>query len=127
MSRNSWFLVLALCLPLAACGAPDGDGDSLSDTFEALIGTNPELGDSDGDGVTDAQEYLAYFDPLDRDDVPYVGGYPRQPLPEEFDGAGWNQGQISKTWLDGDTEDSEASTDRHGDLLDSRRRTVAVA
>jgi thiol-disulfide isomerase/thioredoxin len=92
-----------------ACGVADTDGDMLSDSFEELIGTNPELGDSDGDGFTDAEEYLAYFDPDDRDDFPYEGGYPRGPLPREIDGEGWGPGDVSNSW-DGE--------DQHGQLLD---------
>jgi uncharacterized repeat protein (TIGR01451 family) len=37
-------------------GCPDQDGDGLSDTYEPLIGTNPEDADSDDDGVPDGQE-----------------------------------------------------------------------
>ena len=98
MSRLLRFTCLAAVLPLMACGVSDTDGDMLSDPFEELIGTNPELGDSDGDGFTDAEEYLAYFDPDDRDDFPYEGGYPRGPLPQEIDSDGWGPGDVSETW-----------------------------
>ena len=109
MPRIHLFLCFAASLPLMACGVADTDGDMLSDAFEELIGTSPELGDSDGDGFTDAEEYLAYFNPDDRDDFPYEGGYPRGPLPEEFDGEGWGPGDVSNSW-DGD--------DQHSQLLD---------
>jgi peroxiredoxin len=107
MSRLLRFACLAALLPLMACGVSDTDGDMLSDPFEALIGTNPELGDSDGDGFTDAEEYLAYFDPDDRNDFPYEGGYPRGPLPQEIDANGWGPDDVSNTW---DNEDQFGET-----------------
>lgn len=44
----------------------DSDGDWVIDGFEGLIGTNPGVADSDGDGFTDGQEILdfPYTDPL---------------------------------------------------------------
>jgi len=113
MSRRSLTLFFLLAsLPLVAlvgCDAPDTDGDLLSDSFEELIGTNPELGDSDGDGFTDGEEYLAYFDPEDRDDFPYAGEYPRGPIPSDLEGEGWGEGDVSNSW-DGE--------DQHAELLD---------
>lgn len=45
----------------------DSDGDHVIDGFEGLIGTNPSVSDSDGDGASDGQEILdfPYSDPLD--------------------------------------------------------------
>ena len=34
----------------------DSDGDGLSDAEEGLAGTNPNKADSDGDGVNDGEE-----------------------------------------------------------------------
>ena len=34
----------------------DGDGDGLTDSEEALLGTDPNNPDTDGDGITDAEE-----------------------------------------------------------------------
>jgi nickel/cobalt transporter (NicO) family protein len=41
----------------------DSDGDSLSDAFERLYGTNPQAKDSDGDGFEDWLELSYGFDP----------------------------------------------------------------
>ena len=47
--------------------APDTDGDGLSDADEALLGTDAENPDSDGDGVTDAREGFYGTDPTRSD------------------------------------------------------------
>jgi Peptidase family M23/Bacterial TSP3 repeat len=57
--------------PLAA----DGDGDGLTDEFEALLGTDPADSDSDDDGLSDLHETtVSHTDPLladtDADGVP---------------------------------------------------------
>lgn len=43
--------------------APDSDQDSLTLAEESLYGTNPEIGDSDGDGYTDGPEIINGYDP----------------------------------------------------------------
>ncbi len=43
----------------------DDDGDGVSDTDEAIDGTNPKNPDSDGDGTNDGDERVAGTDPLD--------------------------------------------------------------
>ena len=106
---------------LAALGAvgcaqvPDADEDLLSDDFEIAIGTNPEIADSDGDGFTDAEEWLGYYNPQDRDDAPWQGQYVRFPSPgnnpnlEPLDGDGWSVGDVSNNWT---------KSDQFGDDLD---------
>ncbi len=46
---------------------PDSDGDGLTDAEEAAIGTDPDEADSDGDGLGDREELLVGTDPLDAD------------------------------------------------------------
>ena len=53
----------------------DTDGDGLTDTEEAELGTDPELSDTDGDGFDDADEVDGNTDPTDADDHPYMGGW----------------------------------------------------
>jgi len=46
----------------------DSDADGLEDTLEANIGTNPKAVDTDGDGLTDYEEYCKYrTDPTKKD------------------------------------------------------------
>ena len=46
----------------------DADSDSITDAFEALLGTNPDDPDSDDDGLGDAEETaLFHTNPLDAD------------------------------------------------------------
>jgi hypothetical protein len=42
----------------------DTDGDTLSDSYEKEIGTNPDKKDTDGDGYNDDVEIRAGYDPL---------------------------------------------------------------
>jgi hypothetical protein len=47
---------------------PDADNDGLSNTDEAVWGTNPLVADTDGDGLSDGQEVNTYStDPVDSD------------------------------------------------------------
>jgi hypothetical protein len=53
-------------LPLVDLAEPtdtDGDGDGLTDSVEAIIGTNPLLADTDGDGIGDGAEVANCTDP----------------------------------------------------------------
>lgn len=46
----------------------DTDGDLLTDTYEATIGTDPTLADTDGDGLNDFEEIFFWkFNPLSSD------------------------------------------------------------
>ncbi|MCP4666012.1 MAG: hypothetical protein GY849_06565, partial [Deltaproteobacteria bacterium] len=41
----------------------DSDDDGVIDAWENLLGTDPQVADSDGDGCSDGGEILGYFDP----------------------------------------------------------------
>lgn len=104
--------VPVLCITALAIGCTpaeeevdvDPDRDGLTTDFEAIIGTDAENIDSDGDGHFDAIEYLQYFDPTNADDYPYEGEWARGPLPssEVWDGLsaedGWEEGEFSRSW-----------------------------
>ncbi len=77
---------------------PDPDGDQLTNDFESEIGTNPNVADTDGDGYDDGVEHTNFFFARDASDYPYIGGYPRGPIPEEVEGEGFDQGQITDNW-----------------------------
>ncbi len=47
--------------------AQDSDGDGLSDADEAELGTNPNVADTDGDGISDGDEVAFGSNPLLRD------------------------------------------------------------
>ena len=68
--RRAIFLLGLLLLIGVALGyaAGDTDRDGLTDAEEALLGTDPGNPDSDGDSLSDGEEYLTYFtDPLASD------------------------------------------------------------
>ncbi len=54
----------------APTGNVDSDGDGLTDAQEATFGTDPGNGDSDGDTVNDSNEVAAGTDPLDSQSFP---------------------------------------------------------
>jgi Bacterial TSP3 repeat len=72
----------------------DSDGDGLSDAEERQWGTNPNVPDSDGDGLLDGEEVHTYFtEPTNRDtdgdglmDGDEVNKYGTNPLSPDTDG-----------------------------------------
>ncbi len=74
----------------------DSDGDGLSDAQEAIIGTDPHNPDTDGDGLTDGEEVLIYgTNPLKADtdgdglsDWEEIHIYGTDPLNPDTDGDG---------------------------------------
>lgn len=79
---------------------PDSDGDGLTDSEEAILGTNPNNPDSDGDGLTDGQEVNVHgTDPLDSDsdndglsDGDEVNVHGTDPLDSDTDNDGLSDG-----------------------------------
>lgn len=73
---------------------PDADGDGLSDDAEAGLGTDPAVADTDGDGTGDGDEIDGNTDPLDADDKPYQGGYPKDACRGSIEGTGYAAGEV---------------------------------
>ena len=77
-------------------GALDSDGDGLTDAEELKLGTDPHNPDTDGDGLTDGEEVKVYHtDPLNPDtdydglkDGDEVYKYKTDPLNRDTDGGG---------------------------------------
>jgi len=67
--------VLVSCGESSDSPLQDSDGDGLSDAQENRIGTDPYNHDTDGDGYHDEEEVLSSTDPVDRTDPPVVIGY----------------------------------------------------
>jgi Bacterial TSP3 repeat len=75
-------------------GPSDSDGDGLSDAEEGTHGTDPNNPDTDGDGYQDGAEVNNdASDPLNPYSHQFQGGYPPGPGPE-WQGQGWNVGQV---------------------------------
>ncbi len=68
----------------------DTDGDGLSDADELSLGTDPTNPDSDGDGYTDFQEQHAGTDPGDSESVIYESGWPYNPYKDQIADPGWD-------------------------------------
>lgn len=118
-------LTFALGCPPAGDGddlddGPDGDldGDLLTNGFEELIDTDPNLADSDSDGWTDAEEHFTYFSPRIDTDYPYTGRYPRGPL---MRGGDWDAYTEEDGWAEGDISRSWTDEDRFGDEIKLKR------
>ncbi len=76
--------------------AVDTDGDGLSDAEEAKLGTDPNSPDTDGDGLTDGAE---------------VNTYHTNPLVADTDGDGLTDGDEVNVWH---TDPTKADTDGDG-------------
>ena len=81
----------------------DTDGDGLSDTDEALAGTNPLRPDTDSDGALDGAEVQAGTDPLDASSIFRIIRLSRNPV----------TGFLTATWnsVPGKSYTLEASSD----------------
>jgi serine/threonine protein kinase len=88
-----------------AVAAADDDGDRLSNAREAELGTEPNNADTDGDGLTDGDEVLAWgTDPKKRDtdgdtlsDGQEVNDTGTDPLNVDTNGDGINDGIVTPT------------------------------
>ena len=69
MVETGGVVVSAVSAPPLADTSPDSDGDGLSDADEALNGTNPALPDTDGDGRGDLWEVENGTNPTAAGDV----------------------------------------------------------
>ena len=93
-----------IALALTGClfgGDKDSDGDGLTDAEEEELGLDPENADSDGDGLDDAAEIAAGADPLNPD----------------TDGDGLNDGDEIGYGTDPNLVDSDGDTYDDGDEI----------
>ena len=65
--RNFALLLLLTSSAVGLTGCVDSDGDGLTNSQEADLGTDPDNPDSDGDGITDGDEVDLGIDPLSKD------------------------------------------------------------
>jgi len=77
-------------------GDVDSDGDGLTDAEEADLGTDPNNADTDGDGYSDGDEVAGYTDPLAADDHPYTGGWAIGACRDSVQSTGNAPGQIAE-------------------------------
>jgi outer membrane protein OmpA-like peptidoglycan-associated protein len=125
---NDSYLNLLMGLRVSmGSGKKDTDGDSLTNDIEKRIGTDKKNPDTDGDGLSDGEEYLTYkTDPLNPDtdgdglsDGAEVREYRTDPLKADTDGDGLSDGQEV---LEYKTSPTNADTDGDG-LTDGQEIT----
>ena len=79
-------------------GDSDTDGDGLTDAEESALGTDPTASDSDSDGWDDGVEVETGTDPLDDGDHPYTGGWPIDDCRDSIQSTGTFDGDIAENW-----------------------------
>ncbi len=70
----------------------DTDGDGLSDAEEAQLGTDPNAVDTDGDGYEDGWEVDEGTSPTNPNSVIYEGGWPYNPNKGSMGNPSWTYG-----------------------------------
>ena len=95
-------------LPLPFGAGQDSDGDGLSNSEEAALGTDPNNPDSDGDGWQDGDEVAQYTDPTKANDHPYTGGWRIGACRDDLNGQGQQLGDIA---------DNFKLSDQYGDKV----------
>ncbi|MCA9489153.1 MAG: TlpA family protein disulfide reductase [Myxococcales bacterium] len=86
----------------------DSDGDGLTDAQETQLGTDPQDPDTDGDGFEDRDELEQHTDPRSAADHPYEGGWPIDACRHDIQPTGNAVGQITGDF---------ALLDQHGETL----------
>jgi len=76
----------------------DADGDGLADVWELAHGLSTSSSDTDNDSWGDYEEVFGFADPLDSSDHPYIGGWPRGPVPDNLEGEGTGVGSVAPNW-----------------------------
>ncbi|MCB9687632.1 MAG: TlpA family protein disulfide reductase [Alphaproteobacteria bacterium] len=92
----------------SSTGDVDSDGDGLTDAQEAQVGTDPLDPDTDDDGFGDRDELEQHTNPRDGGDHPYEGGWPIDACRHDIQPTGNAVGQITADF---------ALTDQHGETL----------
>ncbi len=76
-------------------GSPDSDGDGLTDAEEEELGSDPNEPDTDGDGWTDLEEVEGNTDPTKKNDHPYEGGWAIADCRDDIESNGNRVGDIA--------------------------------
>lgn len=93
----------------------DSDGDGLTDAEEGALGSDPNAVDSDGDGYGDGDEVAVGVDPTDPESRIYTGGWPYY---ADKDALGGEPPELGALPGPGDLFARFALPDQYGDLVD---------